>query len=435
MPTKSKKFTEMLQLSAAELKQEVQDRLYSNFLLEKIETKPTEFYDYENKKEVFSLSFLSGKISNEIFEKEQKNSSNRNLKSYLIWQMQMSNFSKTEREIAEEIIKNINSDGFLMLDKFQINKNLKRSNISEKKISLVLNRIQSFDPPGIGASNLKDSLLIQARQLPDKLDCKDRIIELLENYFHLLIKKNFKKIKEEMNISKYDLDKTLLLVRLLNPAPGKEIENEKTNYIEPEVNVVKKNGKWDVVLIASALPKIKINYSYAELIKETRDYQNDTRFKGDLKQANWLIESIKKREDALLKVSRCIIDNQIGFLHHGELAMIPMKLADIAEKVGLHESTISRITEKKYIQTPKGIFELKYFFSSGSKLINGNLISSLAIKEKIKNIIDLENPQKPLSDQLIKNILEQEGIYISRRAITKYRVNLLIPSSYKRKKY
>ena len=420
-----------MRLSAAELKKEVQDQLDSNFALEFLDTNNYEENERDSNNDVLNI-FSSAYHSSKRIESKNINESKRDLRSYLRWQLQLSKFSKIDREIAEEIIKNINSDGFLIIEESDLYKKFR--NVSNKKISLILNRIQRFDPPGVGAFNLQESLLIQVKQLPNKLDCKEIAIELLKKNFQLFLEKNFQKLKESMEISNHELKRTFLLIRLLSPFPGREINKKETSYIKPEILVRKKSNEWAVELMTNALPRIKINSKYAELIKKSDDYKNDKRFQNDLRRATWLIESLRKREKALLQVSKCIMNFQLDFLQYGQEAIKPMKLEDIASIVGLHQSTISRITNKKYVQTPNGIFELKFFFSKGSKMNNGKLISSLSIKEKIKKIIKLEASDKPYSDQKIKEMLKKEGIDISRRAITKYRENLSLPSSYERKK-
>ena len=356
------------------------------------------------------------------------------LQEHLRWQLKMTPFSETDAAIAEVIIDEINDDGFLEANVEDITASLDDLEIETDEVEAVLRQIQNFDPPGIGARNLKESLIIQLHHQPDDIDLREYAITLVEDYFDLLANREYAQIMRKMKICEEDLKDVIQLVQSMNPRPGSQITSNQPEYIIPDVTVKKVNGTWKVELNADAAPKLRINSTYANMIKEVKNSDDNAAMKNHLQEARWFIKSVLSRNETLLKVAHCIVERQKDFLEYGDEAMKALVLHDIAEAVDMHESTISRVTTKKYMHTPRGIFELKYFFSSHVSTASGGECSATAIRALIKKLIAAETPKKPLSDNKIASILEEQGINVARRTVAKYRESLAIPPSNERKR-
>lgn len=289
-------------------------------------------------------------------------------------------------------------------------------------------------PPGVAARNLQESLAIQLKQFPLESPWLEQTQELVNEHFDLLANRDYAQLMRKMKISEDELKEIVQLIQSLQPRPGSQITSSKAEYIVPDVIVKKAKDRWLVELNSDAAPRLRVNSHYASLIKQVNNSADNTYMKNQLQEARWFIKSLLSRNETLLKVARCIVERQQGFLEHGEEAMKALVLHDVAEAVEMHESTISRVTTKKYMYTPRGIYELKYFFSSHVTTASGGECSATAIRAFIKKLIAAEKPNKPLSDSKIATILEEQGINVARRTVAKYREALCIPPSNERKR-
>lgn len=352
----------------------------------------------------------------------------------LRWQIKMTPFSEIDAAIAEVIVDEINDDGFLQTTVEEITVTLESLEVETDEVEAVLRQIHNFDPPGVGARDLQESLSIQLHRQANDVDLREYAITLVDNYFDLLANREYPQLMRKMKISEDDLKDVIQLIQSMNPRPGGQVTANQAEYIIPDVTVKKVNNTWKVELNADAAPKLRINATYANMIKSVKNSDDNSSMKNHLQEARWFIKSLLSRNETLLKVSHCIVERQKEFLEHGEEAMKALVLHDIAEAVDMHESTISRVTTKKYMHTPRGIFELKYFFSSHVSTASGGECSATAIRALIKKLIAAETPKKPLSDNKIAIILEDQGINVARRTVAKYRESLAIPPSNERKR-
>ncbi|MEK9823268.1 MAG: RNA polymerase factor sigma-54, partial [Gammaproteobacteria bacterium] len=280
---------------------------------------------------------------------------------------------------------------------------------------------------------LQECLTIQLYQLPDDTPGLDVALKIVDQYLSLLANRDYAQLTRKLRIREPQLKLGIALIQSLNPKPGSMISDETADYIEPDVIVSKKNGVWTVELNPRSAPRVRVNPEYAGLIQRGDTSEDATNLKGHLQEAKWFIKSLQQRNDTLLRVATKIVEFQRGFFDYGEQAMKPLVLHDIADAVDLHESTISRVTTQKYMMTPAGIFELKYFFSSHVSTSSGGEVSSTAIRALIKKLVAEENPRKPLSDSKIVTLLQEQNIKVARRTIAKYRELLQIPPSNERK--
>ena len=389
---------------------------------------------YDSLAPVGSGSAPAGDMDDREFE-YSSNPGGTSLHEHLTWQMDLTPFSPTDRAIAEFIIDAIGDDGFLTMSVEEIHEALAgEQEIEPEEIEAVLHRIQNFDPPGIAARDLRESLLLQLRQYPLDDPHLPRAITLVEEHFERLANRDYAQIMRRMKIDEDELKAILQLIQSLNPRPGSQITDEQPEYIIPDVIVTKVNGRWKVELNPEAAPRLRVNPTYASLARQVQNAEDNTYIKNQLQEARWFIKSLMSRNETLLKVATSIVERQIGFLEHGEEAMQALVLHDIAEAVDMHESTISRVTNKKYMHTPRGIFELKYFFSSHVSTADGGECSATAIRARIKKLIAAEDPKKPLSDSKLAAILAEEGINVARRTVAKYREAMHIPPSNERKR-
>ena len=366
---------------------------------------------------------------------EVSDTAGESLQDHLRWQMELTPFSETDQMIATAIIDSINEDGYLSVAVEEIQQSLPAElDIELDEITAVLHRIQNFDPPGVAARDLRESLLLQLRQLPAETLWREQALELIEQHFDLLAEHDYPQLQRRMKIDEDQLRQIIHLIQSLNPRPGGQITAAKPEYIIPDVIVRKVRNQWRVELNPVAAPTVRINPHYAQMMKQAHNSADSNYIKNHLQEARWFIKSLASRSETLLKVARCIVDQQRGFFDHGDEAMKALVLHDVAEAVGMHESTISRVTTKKYMHTPRGIFELKYFFSSHVSTNDGGECSATAIRALIKKLVAAENPSKPLSDSKLASILSEQGINVARRTVAKYREALVIPPSNERKR-
>jgi len=353
----------------------------------------------------------------------------------LLWQMRLTPFSDLERAIASMIIDAIDNDGYLKISSEEIQQLLanEENQLDVDEVEAVLHRIQHFDPIGIAARDLRECLLIQLHHADD-IDNRDLLIQLIDQHLDALAQRDYAPIKRLLKINDPQLTELVRTIQLFNPRPGNQIQIDNTEYIVPDVYAKKINNQWVVSLNPDNAPRLQIADHYAQLIKRADNSADNVYLKDNLQEARWFLKSLQSRNETLLKVSEAIIARQKDFLDLGDEAMQPLVLRDIAEQIDMHESTVSRVTTRKYMHTPRGIFELKYFFSSHVNTNSGGECSATAIRAIIKKLVAAENPRKPLSDSKITAMLEQQGIKIARRTIAKYREALGIQPSNERKR-
>lgn len=385
----------------------------------------------------FSAEFGVGGPDTDDIEFETQRSKSSTLLDHLIWQLDLTKFSERDHAIALAIIDSINEDGYLVSSPEDIFQGLQNQldDLDFDEVSAVLHRLQHFDPPGVAAIDLGDCLRLQLLQLPEQTPYREEALTLVTRHLDLLAQQERTKLMRRLGLSEQKLNDVVALIRTLDPKPGAKLKIENAAYIIPDVYVVKKNGKWQVNLNPDIAPKLRINPYYSSMIKRADDSKDNTCMKDHLQEARWFIKSLNSRNDTLLRVARSIVEKQTGFLENGSIAMKPMVLKEIAEELELHESTISRVTTQKFMHTPQGIFEFKYFFSSHVSTEGGGECSSTAIRAFIKELIGNEDPIKPLSDSKIAGLLNDKGIHVARRTIAKYREAMLIPPSSERKRF
>ncbi len=352
------------------------------------------------------------------------------LVDHLMWQLNMARFSETEQEIGSEIIGNIDDDGYFRASVSDI---ALSCGVEEPNVEAVLQRIQEFDPMGVGARDLRECLMLQIRQL----GMSGSIIEsLLSDYLKELETRKYRQIAKALGVNVEEVFAATKIIASLDPKPGRQFSQDEVHYISPDIFVYKVGDDLVVVLNDEGMPNIRINPLYtgdgrsgASSDQKAEEYISDK-----MRSALWLIKSIHQRQRTIYKVAKSIVKYQREFLEKGIEYLKPLVLRDIAEDIGMHESTISRVTTNKYMQTPQGLLEMKFFFNSGISTIEGDAIASESVKNKIKEILDSEDLRKPLSDQRIAEILSTHNITIARRTVTKYREMMKIGSSSERKR-
>ncbi len=381
----------------------------------------------------FVSSGGSGDFSDENFL-ETRNADSTSIQSHLLDQLNLLNLTESDQYIAACILDGLDEEGVLQIDVEDILESAPEEwEIEIEEVDAVLHLVQHLDPVGIAARSLQECLAIQLNELPDDTEGKTLALTLVENHISLLANRDYVQLARKLKIKEPELKDVITLIQTLNPRPGASIVQDNVDYIEPDVFVSKQNGRWVVELNPKSAPRIRVNPEYAALIKRGDSSDDATNMKNHMQEARWFIKSLQQRNDTLLRVSSKIVEFQRGFFEYGEQAMKPLVLHDIAEAVDLHESTISRVTTQKYMLTPAGVFELKYFFSSHVSTSSGGEVSSTAIRALIKQLVAEENPRKPLSDSKIAKLLEEQNINVARRTIAKYRELLLIPPSNERK--
>ncbi len=361
---------------------------------------------------------------------EQTLSKPSTLYDHLLWQLNLSSIEPEEKAIGEVIIGNIDENGYLRATIEEI-KELTDS--SEDKILKVLNIIQSFDPTGVGARDLKECLLIQIEQL----GFKNTIIEkIVAHHLYDFEKKRFNLIARKLNISLQDLSHAIKVIERLEPKPGRSFHSGDNVYIVPDVFVIKHEGEYIILLNDEGLPKLRINPLYKKMLRNYQGLGKDEKnyLEDKFRSALWMIKSIEQRNRTIYKVVQSIVRFQEDFLEKGVSYLKPLTLKDVADDIQMHESTVSRVTHNKYVCTPQGIFELKYFFSSGLSTYDGDICSSRSVRDMIAKLIASEDPTKPYTDQQIMEHLRRNNIEIARRTVAKYRKELKIPSANRRRK-
>ncbi len=368
-------------------------------------------------------------------EFENPDSSPESLREHLLWQMRLTPLSDKDRVIAMAIIDAINDRGYLSTSLAEIHESVREDlDVEYDEVEAVLHQVQNFDPLGVGARDLRECMLIQLQHFDAALPWLEQAKTLVREHLDVLAARDFNQLTRLMKCPQQDLKQIIDLIQSLNPRPGNLVTDRKTEYIIPDVNVRKEKDAWKVELNPEAIPRVRINHGYAGLVKRADNSSDNVYLRNHLQEARWFIKSLQSRNETLLKVATCIVERQRDFLEYGEEYMKPLVLHDVAEAVEMHESTISRVTTEKYMHTPRGIFELKYFFSSHVSTASGGECSATAIRALIKKLVAAEDPRKPLSDSKIAQLLADKGINVARRTIAKYRESLGIPSSSERKR-
>lgn len=450
----------LLQLSTLELQQELQQALESNPLLEQIdtheeidtsETQDSETLDTADALEqkempeelpldaswdtIYTAGTPSG-TSGDYIDDElpvYQGETTQTLQDYLMWQVELTPFSDTDRAIATSIVDAVDDTGYLTVPLEDILESMGDEEIDIDEVEAVLKRIQRFDPVGVAAKDLRDCLLIQLSQFDKTTPWLEEARLIISDHLDLLANHDFRTLMRVTRLKEDVLKEAVNLIQSLDPRPGQSIQTGEPEYVIPDVLVRKHNGHWTVELNSDSIPRLQINQHYASMCNNARNDGDSQFIRSNLQDAKWLIKSLESRHDTLLRVSRCIVEQQQAFFEQGEEYMKPMVLADIAQAVEMHESTISRVTTQKYLHSPRGIFELKYFFSSHVNTEGGGEASSTAIRALVKKLIAAENPAKPLSDSKLTSLLSEQGIMVARRTVAKYRESLSIPPSNQRK--
>jgi RNA polymerase sigma-54 factor len=368
------------------------------------------------------------------FDMDARNTAADSLQDHLSWQLNLTRMSDSDRLIATAIIDAIDPNGRLTLSPEELLEGLPEdAEIELDEVMAVLHRIQQFDPAGVAGRDLRECLLIQLQQLPLDTPWLREAKLVVDKHIQLLGNRDYMQLMRRSRLKENELRDALKLIQTLNPTPGTAIAASTAEYVVPDVFVRKLRGRWTVELNPEIAPKLRINADYAALVRRADSGSDKTYLRDNLQEARWFLKSLQSRNETLLKVASKIVEHQRGFFEYGEEAMKPLVLHDIAEAVGMHESTISRVTTQKYMHTPRGIFELKYFFSSHVATESGGECSSTAIRALIKKLIAAESARKPLSDSRITELLADQGIVVARRTIAKYRESMNIPPSNERK--
>ena len=369
----------------------------------------------------------------EIMNYENLISTTQTLFDHLMWQMRNSGFNEEEQTLASILVSYIDDDGYIKVPLEQIAED---EGVLKDDLESVLPFVQEFDPPGIGARDLKECLLIQAKHLQE--DTRD-FVALISNHLKDLEKKNYEGIAKAMGRELEEIIEMTKIIYSMDPKPGRQFLTNDTQYVTPDVYVYKVGDEYMVSLNEDGLPRLRISNFYKNVlsakVKGVAADQTQEYIQEKLRSAVWLIKSIHQRQRTIYKVTESIVKHQREFFDRGPAFIKPMILRDIANDIGMHESTVSRVTTAKYVHTPRGIFELKYFFNSGINTDDGDSLASESVKLKIKELVGAEEPKNPLSDQKIVDLLKKDGIQIARRTVAKYRDVLKILPSSKRKKY
>ncbi|MFO7325160.1 MAG: RNA polymerase factor sigma-54 [Pseudomonadota bacterium] len=354
------------------------------------------------------------------------------LHEHLIWQLEMSRLDERQMAIGRAVIDAINDDGYL-IEPFDAIAATLRPDIeaSEQEIAAMLEVVQGFDPLGVGARNVAECVSLQLAALQPDTPGRDTALAIAAAHLDLVATREMGLLKRQLKVSDEELEQALALVRSCHPRPGSQISAAAPEYVVPDVFVRRRADGWTVEINSATLPRVRINEGYASLIGRASSHAT---MRAQLQEARWLLKSLEIRHETLLKVARSIVERQHEFLEHGEEYMRPMILRDIAEAIGMHESTVSRVTSGKYMHTPRGVFELRYFFSSQVEGADGSGTSSTAIRAKIRKLIRDEPPNAPLSDSRIAEILSKEGIPVARRTVAKYRESMGIAPSNERRR-
>jgi len=456
MTPKLQQALKLLQVPTLELEQILKQEMMANPLLEEIdpledeeevESKEEEKSSDENSEngsdgeEIDWDEYFNDGFTGAVYEQEHEDLDDRYERvavapesgvDKLTAQLNLGVDDGIDQEIGEYIIGSLNSDGFLTVGVDDIAREFETN---AERVELVLKLIQSFDPPGIGARNLQEALLLQ---LEARGESETQVAEVVRDHFEALKNRKFGEIAKEMRISTAEVQAIAQEIGHLDPRPGLSTFGDEAKYVVPDLIVEKIEGEYIVYLNDANIPRLRVSRAYREELsksKEEGDKETSEFIVGKLNSARWLIQTIEQRRRTIVKVMQCIVEEQHDFFEKGPVALKPLTLQQVANRIGMHESTVSRVTTNKYVQTPRGVFELKYFFSSSLDTDDGENMSSKAAKTRISEIIEREDKRRPLSDQKIVDLLKVEGLNIARRTVAKYREQLHILPARMRKTY
>jgi RNA polymerase sigma-54 factor len=430
----------LLQLPVLDLSAQIQDALEENIMLEMEDLPDVPETNGESTAEIETIRAEDSwqSRSEQIVQDggwngegrpvaEFADESGQTLREHLLWQLEIEDFTARQALIGEAIIDAINDDGYLTMPLEEVASYLdKETNVSVREVEETLRKVQRLDPIGVAARSVSECLILQLRQLDSDTPGLELAVALAQEHLDLVASRDYGELRRCLRTSDEDLQDALALVRSCNPKPGLAVSPASTEYVIPDVFVRRIDNRWQVEISSSGIPRLSVNQQYARLLRGSGDHAV---LRTQLQEARWLIRSLEIRNETLMKVATCIVSRQTDFLEQGEEAMKPMVLRDVAEEIGMHESTISRVTTNKYMHTPRGVFEFKYFFSSHLSTADGEDQSSTSVRAKIRKLIGAENPAKPLSDSKIANLLAAEGISVARRTVAKYREAMNIASS------
>jgi RNA polymerase sigma-54 factor len=380
-----------------------------------------------------TVNYNSPREEGEEREGQQLPAITPSLQDHLLSQLNLTQLTERDKQLVIVLIAHLDEDGYLTASIDEIFESLpKDSEVEPEELSIALKHLQHLEPAGVGARSLSECLELQINALPTNTPTRHCALLIARNHLPLLAAREFNKLRKLLSCTESELKVAQHLIQSLDPKPGDKFSNIETRFIVPDVVVRKAKGKWITNLNQEALPKLRINKMYADILQSRRDSSNQ-QLASQLQEARWLIKNVQQRFDTILRVAQAIVDRQKHFFEHGEVAMRPLVLREIAEQVGLHESTVSRVTTQKYMLTPRGIFELKYFFGSHVSTETGGACSATAIRALIKQLVSAEDSRKPLSDSRIADILAQQGIMVARRTVAKYREAMQIQPANLRK--
>jgi len=435
----------LLQLPVLDLNAQIQEALEENIMLEMEDLPDAPQTSNETTAEVRTIQAEDNWQSNQVQQTQDggwngegrplsdfADESGQSLREHLLWQIEIEDFTPRQAVIGEAIVDSISDDGYLSVALDEVLNYIDDDPaVSLDEVEETLAKVQKLDPIGVGARSIPECLVLQLQQLDPATPGLALAIELANDKLDLVADRNYGELRRSLRTSEEELHDAVALVKSCNPKPGLAVSSESAEYVIPDVFVRKVDGRWQVEISPTGVPRLSVNQQYARLLRGSGDHAV---LRTQLQEARWLIRSLEIRNETVTKVATSIVARQTEFLEHGDEAMKPMVLRDIAEEIGMHESTISRVTTNKYMHTPRGVFEFKYFFSSHLSSATGEDQSSTSVRAKIRKLIAAENPAKPLSDSKITNLLAEEGITVARRTVAKYREAMNIASSSDRRR-
>lgn len=449
----------LLQLSTLDLQQAIEETLESNPLLEREEEGEAQSENQDSQSDVdFTAATAEVNSSDELpvdtrwedlmpssapplsspdgemGQFADRDAEPETLHDQLHWQLNLTRFSATDHMIATAFIDAVDANGRLTQTPEEILEALRDPELELDEVLAVLHRLQHFEPTGIFASDLRECLLLQLRQMDEETPHRNTAGAIANRHLESIATADPRQLSRRLRTTPEDVVGALNLIRSLDPTPGTSVGESTTEYIIPDVFVMRKEGHWRVELNPDIAPKLRINALYSELVGQSGSASDKTFVRENLQEAKFFMTSLHNRNETLLKVASKIVAHQREFLELGEEAMKPLILADIAEQINMHESTVSRATTRKYMHTPQGIYELKFFFSSHVATTEGGERSSTAIKALIKKLVRAEDAKKPLSDNKLCVLLEEQGVIVARRTVAKYREQLNISPSNERRR-
>ncbi len=372
--------------------------------------------------------------SDDFSERQLEDTSATSLREHLLSQIRLAHFNEIDAAIATAIVYAVDDDGFLVDDIPELRQSLlPEIQVEDDEILAVLHRVQRLEPVGVASRDTGECIRVQLKAQPTGTPGVELALRLARDFLKLVANNAYEEMQRETGATSEGLKQALDLIRSLEPRPGARFDNRRDEYLIPDVFVRQDGDEWVTTLSPESNPSLRLNKYYINLLRKSGGKDAEY-LRGRLQEARWLLSSLEMRNRTLLKVSQCIVDTQRGFLTDGEIAMKPLILKEVADQVGVHESTVSRATTRKYMLTPRGIFELKYFFSSHVRTVAGGMISATATKARIQILIEKEPSTQPLSDQEISNLLLETGICVARRTVAKYRESLGVGSSGERRR-